>query len=66
MCGEQDESISHLCFNCKVATKIWNMCNKWIGILGANHYHIQAYFEQFHLLELTIKKICYVSGCGLL
>jgi len=26
MCGEQDETINHLLFTCKVATNIWNMC----------------------------------------
>jgi len=55
MCGEQGDTINHLLFTCKVATKIWNMCNKWTGNLGVSYNQIQAHFEHFHLLELNLK-----------
>jgi len=64
MCSEQEETINHLLFTCKVAAKIWNMCYKWTGTLGVNHNKIQAYFEHFHLM--ITKGICYGRGCGLL
>jgi len=31
MCGEHEESLSHLFITYRVATKVWNMCNRWRG-----------------------------------
>jgi len=57
LCGDQEESISHLFFSCKVANKVWNLCNRWVGVLSVQHNQAQENFQQFHLLSLTAKGI---------
>lgn len=32
LCGEDDETQSHLFFECSFATGIWNLCNKWFKV----------------------------------
>jgi len=55
LCGEQEESVSHLFFDCKVASKVWNMCNNWVRILNVHYNQPYESFLHFHVLELNHK-----------
>ena len=36
MYSEKEETISHLFFMCKVALKVWNMYDRWVGIMNVH------------------------------
>ena len=55
LCGEQKESASHLFFDCKVASKVWNMWNKWVRILNVHYNQPYESFLHFLVLELNHK-----------
>jgi len=54
LCGDQEESISYLFFTCKVANMVWNLCNRWVGVLSVQHNQ-EENFQQFHLIEFNYK-----------
>jgi len=47
MCGLEDESVSHLFFECKSAEEVWNLCNKWTGISSVAHNQVENNFYHF-------------------
>ena len=55
LCREQEESVSHLFFDRKVASKVWNMCNNWVRILNVHYNQPYESFLHFHVLELNHK-----------
>ena len=67
ICRRGDETIQHLFFNCISVGKIWNVCDKWTGIVTTHHNIPKKHFQQFRLPGLTKKKktIC-GSVCGFL
>jgi len=40
MCAEDIESLDHLFFLCKVAQKVWHMCENWVDISYVMHNNL--------------------------
>jgi len=55
MCGEVEESGSHVFFKCKVAWRVWCLCSKWIREIMVYHWDSISHFLQFKLGWATQK-----------
>lgn len=49
MCGEVEESVSHIFFNCKVAWRVLCPCSRWLGECKVYHWDARYHFLQFKL-----------------
>jgi len=49
MCREHLENVQHLFGTCKVAQKVWDLCERWIGRVTVRHESISMHFQSFHL-----------------
>ena len=47
MCNEEEETVNHLFFECKVSWRIWSLCFVWLRVLSVNHYDAKMYFMKF-------------------
>jgi len=56
LCNMVEESSQHLFLDCTVAQRVWLMCYRWIGILGAQNRGIKNHMENFHLIHLSKKQ----------
>jgi len=55
MCGEEEETYNHVFLKCKVAWRVWYMCNAWIGMSTTFHWDARVNFESFKLGWATPK-----------
>ena len=55
LCAITNETVSHLFFTCKVTTRIWQLCDSWIGRSFVYHNSAGIYFSQFELIGLGNK-----------
>jgi len=49
MCGEDEESGSHVFFECRVAWRVWCLCSEWVGEPTVVHREGKSHFLQFNL-----------------
>jgi len=54
LCNKEEESTSHLFFNCKIAKRIW--CNNWVGLSTVEHNQPIKFFEHFCLFDMNDKQ----------
>jgi len=47
MCRERLENAQHLFCTCKVAQKVWDLCERWIGKVTVRHESIPSTFKAF-------------------
>jgi len=50
MCREDIESVQHLFCTCKVAQKVWDLCDRWKGSVTVRHEYIPTHFQNFYLI----------------
>jgi len=55
MCGRLEESIQHLFFICTVIERLWQLCDKWVGIVMA-HQNIQKKKKTLPIHKLKKQK----------
>jgi len=60
-CLECEENIEHIFFSCKESQKVWNMCDKWLGLSIVFHIKARNNFQQFYLVNLKRRKMLYVK-----
>lgn len=53
LCGNEEETTSHILVLCEESIKVWNMCLSWLGISSVNHNELICHFEQFSCLCLN-------------
>jgi len=53
--GLEEETVSHLFFTCNIANKVWNMCNRWVGVSTTHHNHSCVHFQNFSMLHFNNK-----------
>ena len=58
MCGIELETVNHLFFTCKVASKVWCMTDVWVGRAFVHCDNATQHFEQFGFMDLS-----YVGNC---
>jgi len=51
MCQEGVETAQHLFTTCKVAQKVWDLCERWVGNVAVRHNAITIHFQSFHLVS---------------
>jgi len=51
MCQERLENAQHLFCTCKIAQKVWDLCERWIGRVTVRHESIPIHFQSFHLTD---------------
>jgi len=56
MCKQKKETTSHMFFTCEVSQKVWNLCERWVGISSSNHNHRVTNFQNFNSLQLNTKQ----------
>ena len=47
LCGLEEEIVSHLSFTCNIANKVWNICNRWVGVSTTHHNQSCVHFQIF-------------------
>ena len=52
LCGEEEESVRHLFFECRISWRIWGMCLRWLGYSSVLHRDGQMHFRMFKPLDL--------------
>ena len=55
-CKQSVESIQHLILDCGYAYRVWMLCYRWIGVLGAQNKDICNHFLNFYLPNLSVKQ----------
>jgi len=53
MCLASEENAEHLFFSCRASQKVWNMCDRWIGVSSVHHVNARDNFQHFHLVNLN-------------
>ena len=53
LCYAYEENEEHLFFSCSVSQKVWNMCDRWMGVSIVHHVKARANFQHFHLFDLN-------------
>ena len=51
MCGEEEETTSHIFCTCKVAWLVRTKCFDWMGVTSIAHYDPKKHFAQFRLTK---------------
>jgi len=52
-CLASEENAKHLFFSCSASQKVWNMCDRWIGVSSVHHINARNNFQHFHLVNLN-------------
>jgi len=47
LCNHEDETIQHVLFECIVAQKVWDNCDRWIGIYSVRPNTVGSHFYEF-------------------
>jgi len=55
LCNKVEEIAQHVFINCEIAKKVWDNCDRWIGISFARHHTIVNHFQQFYLSDFNRK-----------
>ena len=50
LCKKAEESVQHVFINCEVAQKVWDNCDRWIGISSVRQHTIVNHYQNFYLL----------------
>jgi len=58
MCGIELETVNHIFFTYKVASKVWCMTDVWVGRLFVHCDNATQHFEQIGFMDLN-----YVGNC---
>jgi len=56
LCELKEEFCQHLFLECKVASRVWDLCLRWIGILYVQHNDVRNHFESFMLTQGSNKQ----------
>ena len=54
LCGVEEETSSHLFFECKFAWLLWNHCCVWLGVQGVFHNVSLLNYSQFRLSSAPV------------
>jgi len=52
LCGEEEETTSHLFCTCRVAWLVWSMCYEWMRVAATNHREPKKHYEGFRMNEV--------------
>ena len=53
LCGEEEETTSHLFCTCRVAWLVWEMCSEWAGTTFVSHRDPKDHFLSFRMSGVT-------------
>ena len=55
LCNNKDETVQHVFFECIVAQKVWDNCDRWIGIHSVRHNKAGSHLMNFYLIWFNKK-----------
>jgi len=53
---EMEETTTHLFFTCKIFQRLWQLCDRWMGLSSIYHNQSMVYFQHFHCQKLNFKQ----------
>jgi len=56
MCGLEQETITHLFFNCQIVNQVWYDSYQWIEENGVNPNNVKMHMLQHDLIVFSKKK----------
>ena len=45
MCGEEEETMSHLFCTCIIGWLVWSKCYEWVSLISINHWESKRHFS---------------------
>jgi len=55
LCNKHTKSTHHLLLSCEMTQKVWDTCDKWLGILSVRHYSVINHFRSFYKVGCSKK-----------
>ena len=62
LCGEEEETTSHLFCTCKVVWLVWSKCSEWLGVASTEHCDPKMHFSNFKISGMS-KRVNQILGC---
>jgi len=53
LCRKVEETAQHVLINCEVEQKVWDSCDRWIGISSVRHHKVVNHFQNFQLFSVN-------------
>jgi len=53
MCGEEEETTSHLFCTCRIAWLVWAKCHEWVGMASMSHRNSKNHLLIFRMSGVT-------------
>jgi len=50
-----EETAQHVLISCDIAQKVWDNCDRWLGISSARPFNIMDHFQSFYFSGLSKK-----------
>jgi len=50
-----EETAQHVLISCDIAQKVWDNCNRWLGISSTRPLNIMDHFQSFYFSGLSKK-----------
>jgi len=57
LCGVEEETTTHLFFECRFAWLLWNHCCAWLGVLSVFHNIPLLNFSQFSNMPDSVNEV---------
>jgi len=51
LCKKTQETAQHMFINCEVAQKVWDNCDRWIGISFVRQQTIVNHYQNFYIIR---------------
>jgi len=56
LCQASAESADHLFSSCRVAQKVWNLCDNWLEVSSVHHFKAKENFKHFSIINLNTRQ----------
>jgi len=55
LCMKEEETIQHLLMYCEVSQRVWDKCDRWVGLTTVRNNDIINHFRNFYAIGLSKK-----------
>jgi len=55
LCKKSEETAQHVFISCEIAQKVWDNCDRWIGISSVRQQTMVNHYHNSHLLAFNKK-----------
>jgi len=50
LCAKEEETIQQLFISCEVSQSVWDMCDRWLGVISVRNENIINHFRNFYVI----------------